>query len=374
MKIWYIILFLGLFLNVLFPQNKKSSASSVLNASPIDTLLKIGLNSQLASSPLFNQNRIYTSEQSGIISCFDNSGKKIWSRNTSSTLHSRPVIADNMLCAATSKNEIVTFSLESGDQIQSFGVEDSITTDLTLIQYTGDKELIMQKSTDSKSSVIFGTESGKIYCFDLESLQIYWINKDASGIIKSRLFALDNRILFTGSDGFLYSIDARNGLLNWRWKEKAETDFSNSQIISDGHKVYVVDNEYSLFSIDLLLGNLTWKSTTKVLGAVGISTDKKKLYAKGLDNKFYILSTGKGKALKDIKHKEFFESNTIAPFEYKKRILFTNKNSIISLDEKYKGSNVLTFGSDSINTFIKIEKNKFLVSNSTGSIIIFSIR
>ena len=368
MKVQYVLLFILLFSNAVLSQNKKTSEISA------EIITKLELNVSLSASPLFFENKIYTVELSGLVSSYDLSGKKIWSGNTSSTLHSRPVIADNMLCAATSNNEIITFSLDTGDQIQSFGIEDSITTDLTLIQYTGDKELIMPKSTDSKSSVIFGTESGKIYCFDLESLQIYWINKDASGIIKSRLFALDNRILFTGSDGFLYSIDARNGLLNWRWKEKAETDFSNSQIISDGHKVYVVDNEYSLFSIDLLLGNLTWKSTTKVLGAVGISTDKKKLYAKGLDNKFYILSTGKGKALKNIKHKEFFESSTIAPFEYKKRILFTNKNSIISLDEKYKESNVLTFGSNSINTFTQIEKNKFLVSNSNGTIIIFSIR
>lgn len=374
MRARHIILFLGLFFNILFPQNKQSSVSSALNTSPIDTILRIELNSQLGSSPLFHQNRIYTSELSGIISCIDNAGKKIWSRNTSSTLHSRPVIADNILCTATSKNEIITFSLDTGDQIQSFGVEDSITTDLSIIQYNGDKELLMPKSTGSKSSVIFGTESGKIYCIDLESLQIYWINKDASGIIKYRFFALDNRILFTGNDGYLYSIDARNGLLNWRWKEKAETDFSNSQIISDGRKVYAVDNENSLFSIDLLLGNLTWKSGSKVLGAIGISNDKKKLLAKGLDNKFYLISTEKGKALKEIKRKEIFESNNIAPFEYKKRILFTNKNSIISLDEKYKESNVLTFGDNSINTFTQIEKNIFLVSNSTGSIIIFSIR
>ncbi len=368
MKVRYVLFFILLFSNAVLSQNKKTSEISA------DIITKLELNVSLSASPLFFENKIYTVELSGLVSSYDLSGKKIWSRNTSSTLHSRPVIADNMLCTATSNNEIITFSLDTGDQIQSFGIEDSITTDLTLYQYTGDKELIMPKSTDSKSSVIFGTESGKIYCFDLESLQIYWINKDASGIIKSRLFALDNRILFTGSDGFLYSIDARNGLLNWRWKEKAETDFSNSQIISDGRKVYVVDNENSLFSIDLLLGNLTWKSTTKVLGAIGISNDKKKLFAKGLDNKFYILSTVKGKVLKEIKRKDVFEGSNIAPFEYKKRILFTNKNSIISLDEKYKESNFLMFGGSFINTFTQIEKNKFLASNSNGTIIIFSIR
>ncbi|TSA28343.1 MAG: hypothetical protein D4R68_04060 [Ignavibacteriales bacterium] len=374
MKIWYIILFLGLFLNVLFPQNKKSLVSSVLNTSPIDTLLKIELNSQLGSSPLFYQNRIYTSELSGIISCLDNSGKKIWSRNTSNTLHSRPVIADNILCAATSKNEIVTFSLDKGSQIQSFGIDDSITTDLTLLLYSGEKELMMPKTIGSKSAIVFGTNNGKILCYDLETLQEYWHNNDAQGMIKTQPIVIDNKLLFTSKDGFLYCIDARNGLLNWRWKEKAETDFSNSQIVSDGRKVYVIDNENSLFSIDLLLGNFTWKSPAKVFGAVGISIDKKKLYAKGLYSKFYILSAMNGKVLKEIRRYDLFEEDNISPFEYKKRILFTNMNSIISLDEKYKESIVLTFGSNLINSFTQIDKNKFLVSNSTGSIIIFSIR
>ncbi|MCX6173303.1 MAG: PQQ-like beta-propeller repeat protein [Ignavibacteriales bacterium] len=374
MKARHVILFLGLFFNVLFPQNNKSPMSSVLNASPIDTLLKIGLNLQLGSSPLFYQNRIYTSELSGIISCFDNSGKKIWSRNTSNTLHSRPVIADNILCAATSKNEIVTFSLDKGSQIQSFGIDDSITTDLILLQYSGEKELMMPKTIGSKSAIVFGTNKGKIFCYDLETLQEYWHNSDAQEMIKTQPIVVDNKLLFTSKDGFLYCIDARNGLLNWRWKEKAETDFSNSQIVSDGRKVYVIDNENSLFSIDLLLGNFTWRSPAKVFGAVGISIDKKKLYAKGLYSKFYILSAMNGKVLKEIRRYDLFEEDNISPFEYKKRILFTNMNSIIFLDEKYKESIVLTFGSNLINSFTQIDKNKFLVSNSTGSIIIFSIR
>ncbi|MBI5730273.1 MAG: PQQ-like beta-propeller repeat protein [Ignavibacteriales bacterium] len=368
MKVQYVLLFILLFSNAVLSQNKKTSEISA------GIITKLELNVSLSASPLFFENKIYTVELSGLVSCYDLSGKKIWSRNTSSTLHSRPVIADNMLCIATSKNEIITFSLDTGDQIQSFGVEDSITTDLILLLFSGNKELMIPKATESKSAIVFGTNNGNILCYDLETLQEYWHNSDAKGIIKTQPIVVGNKLFFTSQDGFLYCIDPRSGLLNWRWKEKAETDFSNSQIISDGRKVYVVDNENSLFSIDLLLGNLTWKSTTKVLGAVGISTDKKKLYAKGLDNKFYLISTGKGKALKEIKRKEIFESSNIAPFEYKKRILFTIKNSIISLDEKDKESNLLTFGSNYINTFTQIEKNKFLVSNSDGTIIIFSIR
>src|SRR3989339_1490061 len=249
------IFFLGLFSISLFPQNSRQTSTSVTNAVPIDTLLRIEINSQLGSPPLYYQNKIYTSELSGVITCFDDSGKKIWSRHTSSSLRSRPIIADNMLCTATSNDEIITFGLDAGNQIQSFGVDDSITTDLTMLQYSGEKELMIPKTTESKSAIVFGTKSGKIFCYDLETLQEYWHNYDAKGMIKTKPIITGNKLLFTSKDGYLYCIDTRNGLLNWRWKEKAETDFSNSQISSDGRKVYVCDNEYSLFSIDLLLGN-----------------------------------------------------------------------------------------------------------------------
>lgn len=368
MKARYVLSFILLFTNAILSQGKTTSEISA------EVISKFELHSSLSTSPLFFDNKIYTVELSGLISSYDLSGKKLWSHNTSSTLHSKPVIADNMLCTATSKNEIITFSLDKGNQIQSFGIDDSITTDLTLLQYSGEKELMIPKTSGSKSAIVFGTNNGKILCYDLETLQEYWHNNDAQGMIKTQPIVIDNKLLFTSKDGFLYCIDARNGLLNWRWKEKAETDFSNSQIISDGKKVFVIDNENSLFSIDLLLGNFTWKSTAKVFGAVGISTDKKKLYAKGLYSKFFILSTMNGKVLKGIKRNFLFDEDNISPLEYKKQIFFTNWNSIFSLNEKFKEENLFTFGDSTINSFMQIDKNKFITSNTAGSVIIFSIR
>ncbi len=374
MRIQQIIFFLGLFITVLFPQNNSISSSSTTNTSQIDTVLKIHLNSHLASPPLFYQDRIYTSDQIGVIACFDISGKKIWNRSTSNKLQSRLVIADNILCTSNSKNEIITYNLEKGTQIQSFGIDDSITTNLILLQYAGRKELMIPKTSESRSALIFGTNSGKIFCYDLETLQEYWHNNDAKGMIKTEPIVVGNKLLFTSTDGFLYCIDTRDGLLNWRWKEKAETDFSNSQIKSDGDKVFVIDNENSLFSIDLLLGNFTWKSSAKVFGAIGISTDKKKIYAKGLYSKFFILSTVSGKVLKGIKRNQLFESDDISPLEYKKKILFTNWNSVFSLNEKFNEENVFTYGNSAISSLVQIDKKIFLTSNKTDTIIIFSIR
>ena len=78
--------------------------------------------------------------------------------------------------------------------------------------------------------------------------------------------------------------------------------------------------------------------------------------------------------LKGIKRNYLFEEDNVPPFEYKKLLLFTNWNSIFSLNEKFKEEILFTNGDSTINEFMLIDKNHFFVSNSNRTIIIFSLR
>ena len=360
----------------LLAQSKKVEVdSSSIQNFPVVVLAEFNLDSTLTANPLCAENKIYTIEKSGTISCFDSTGKVLWERNGFGKVVSKPIVADKQLAIGTLNGDINTLYAQTGDQIQSIGIDDSITTDLVTIEYKGDKELFLPKQSGSKSAIIFGTTSGNIYCLDLETLQEYWRNNDAHGLIISQPVSIENKILFTGSDGYLYSIDARNGLLNWRWKETAETDFSNALIICDGKKVFVVSKDSQLYCIDLLLGKLIWKADkVKVLPAIGISLDRKNLFVKSADKRFLILSAYKGIVLKQIKRDDDFDITLIPPFESDGKIYFTNKNSIFALDKKFKEEVILEFGETTINTFQLISENKFLVSTTSGTILIFKPR
>lgn len=376
MKKIILIVFLTISVLNLIAQDKRTEVdSSTSKVFPVEILTKIELQSLLISAPIFLGNKIYTAEKSGVIRCFDSTGSVVWKHSVSSEIISRVIIADGQLAAGTANGEIVALIAFTGEQIQSIGIDDSITTNLTGFEYKGDKELFLPKLSSSKTAIIFGTQSGTIYCLDLETLQEYWRNNDSRRSIISQPVVVENKILFTGADGYLYSIDARNGLLNWRWKETAETEFSNSQIICDGKKVFLVSNDFQLYCIDLLLGKLIWKvDKIKILPAIGLSINIKDLFAKTLDKRFLIISTDKGTVQKQVKRDDEFDSTLIPPFESNGKIYFTNRNSIFAFNKNFKEELITEFGENMVHSFQFIGENKFLVSPTTGTILIFKSR
>lgn len=360
----------------LMAQNRKTEVdSSSSKVFPIEILTKIELKSLLGAAPIFFDNKIYTVEKSGLISCFDSTGSVVWKHSVSSGIISRPIVADGQMAIGTTDGEIITLIEFTGELIQSIGIDDSITTDLSTLEYKGDKELFLPKQSGSRAAIVFGTKEGNIYCFDLETLQEYWRNNDSQGSVISQPVIVENKILFSGSNGYLYSIDARNGLLNWRWKETVETNFSNALIVCDGKKVFLVSKDFQLYCIDLLLGKLIWKADNfKILPVIGLSKNGKELFAKTSDKRFLIISADKGTVRKQIKYDDEFDFTLIPPIENDGRIYFTNRNSLFALDKKFKEEIIMEFGETIIDSFQLIGDNKFLVSTTTGTILIFQHR
>ena len=331
-------------------------------------------NTMLTSTTEWNNN-IYTSDVSGLISCIDSTGKVLWDYDANGDIYSKPVLADRVLTAATLQGDIITLSAISGEQIQSIGFEETITSDLSVINYEGSRELMIPKLSNSKSAVVFGTASGKVYCYDLETLQEYWVNKDAKGMIRSKPVLVNNKILYSSRDGFLYCIDARDGLLIWRWKEKADTDLSDSQIFCDGKKVFVVSTDGIMYAINLLLGKLEWKlDKFNLLTNFGMSDDGKLLYLESKEKSLYIVQTDKGRKVKEVKLDNAFSESLDFPIDAGEKILYTNKGIVYTLNKKYNSDKILFAGDAPAHPIIKLSDNKFLISNIDGRIIIFSLR
>lgn len=340
-----------------------------------DLLMRTDLNYTMLTSTAYWNKKIYTSDLSGLVSCIDSTGKVLWDYDTNGEIYSKPVIADRIITAATLQGDIITLSAINGEQIQSIGFEETITSDLSVIDYSGSRELMIPKLTDSKSAVVFGTANGKLYCYDIETLQEYWVNGDAKGMIRSKPVYINNKILFTSRDGYLYCIDARDGLLIWRWKEKADTDLSDSQILSDGKKVFAISTEGKVYAINLLLGKLEWKlDNLNFITRFGISADNKSLYLTSKEKSLVIVQAEKGKIIREVKLDEYFPESLDFPIDAGNNILFSNKGTVYSLNERLNTNKVLFFGNAPIHPVIKISDNKFLVSNIDGRIIIFSLR
>ncbi|MEW5842301.1 MAG: PQQ-binding-like beta-propeller repeat protein [Bacteroidota bacterium] len=340
-----------------------------------DVVTKIHLAAPIVSTPLYYGNKIFAVDNTGTVSCYDSTSTLVWKTNLSVTITTKPMIADDVLALGSVNGDIFAIDPKTGNQFQSIGLDRKISTEIIPFSYQGNIALAMPKSSESKTTILFGTEDGKIHCYDLETLQEYWTNSDAKGTVSGTPVYVNNKILFTSSDGFLYCLDANNGLLIWRWKESAESSFAGSNILTDGKTVYAVSNENVVFDIDLLLGKLAWRSkNVNVLPPLNLSQDFKTLFVITKDKKLMIVSAVQGKLVKDVKMDVQFDSTGSIAIENGKKILFTRNGEIFQLNEKFKEEPIISLGAAQINYFIKIDDGKFLCSNLQGTVVIFKLR
>lgn len=340
-----------------------------------DIKTEIDLKSSVLTGAIYWENKIYITEESGIVSCYDTTGNLLWDYDTYGNLISSPIIADRILTLATIQGEVITLSAISGDQIQSIGFEENITTGLTVLEYTGSKLLMIPKLTKSNNAIVFGTASGKLICYDLETLQEYWVNASSNGMIKSKPVVIENKILFSSYDGFIYCIDARNGLLIWRWKEKAETDFSDASILTDGKRVYAVSNGNTIYAIDLLLGKLVWKNENlRSYPQLSFTKNQRSLLIKTTDNKIIKLNIISGKIEQDYRTKLDFSFSPSEILEYQEKVIFTNNGSIYSLDNSKAEKEIMLADNSPIINIDAVDENHFLITTLNGRVLLCSMR
>jgi outer membrane protein assembly factor BamB len=359
----------------IFASKEKIKLNKFAQFNSTVTNAKINLDHSINAEPIWWNSKIFTAQENGIVSCFDSTGKILWDYDTYGDIISTPIISDRIFAAATIQGDIVTLSAISGEQIQSIGFDENITTDLITIQFSGTKELMVPKLTQSKSAIIFGTASGKLLCYDLETLQEYWVNSNSKGMIRSKPISIGNKIFFTSSDGFIYCIDSRNGLLLWRWKEKEETDFYYSNILSDEKNVYAVSSDGTLYAVDLLLGKLTWKlDNLNALLSISMSRDKKYLFIKSSYGKIYYVTANAGKIYNEFNAGINFDNSNSEIIEQNGFLLFMNNGSVFTIDKKQKSEIIRLDDYSPALSLKKIGGTKLLISNYNGTILLFSLR
>lgn len=375
MKKYFALVILVLAARVFAQADLSAAAKDSVQAFNADVVSKIQLAAPIVSTPLYYGNKIFAVDNTGTVSCYDSTSALVWKTNLSVTITTKPMIADDVLVLGSVNGDIFSIDPKTGNQFQSIGLDRKISTEIIPFAYQGNIALAMPKSTGSKTAIVFGTDDGKIHCYDLETLQEYWTNSDAKGTVSGTPVYVNNKILFTSSDGFLYSIDANNGLLIWRWKESAESSFAGSNILTDGKTVYLISNDNVVFDIDLLLGKLVWKSkNVNALTPLNLSQDYKTLFVVTKDKKLMIVSAALGKLTKDVKMEQPFDITGSIAIENGKKILFTRSGSVFQLNERYKEEPIISLGTSQINYFIKIDDDKFLCSNLQGRVVDFKLR
>jgi len=313
-------------------------------------------------------NNLYAATYDGMIYSWKATGEANWKYNTHNTIVSSPVAAGGLLCVGTVEGDLFTLRTEDGKVEQVLGLGEPITSQLITTPF----EFNQQKSF----AVIAGTSTGKLYSYEIYSLNPIWTNNDAKMMIETKPLFINDRIVYGSWDNYLYSVDSKTGLLNWRWTENKNFYYSPAAChpVTDGKNVYVATPDKFVSAVDLLLGKTVWrKNDFDAWESIGITSDKKQLLVKSMSNKFFTVTTdGKKNRTYDLG----FGIDTMPsePIESNGNILFGTKNGFVYLiDAAGNAKPLLYLGTSRVNSVKKINTDTFGVSNMDGTVVIFKL-
>ncbi len=347
----------------------KEKIESDTNSLPDSTIVfNADLENDLYSRPIYYNNKLFIADASGILTCRDTNGDILWDYDLNGDVYGSITMADRMINAVTFQGDLQSISL-SGEQFQSIGFNEYITTSLLPIDYKGDKELMIPKVTKSKQALVFGTNEGKVYCYDLETLQEYWVNDKSSDAINDNFIIHDNKIFYTSDDGFLYCIDARNGLFIWRWKYKKGIGLSNSELIITSNSIFAVADDGQLFCIDYLLGKMNWyRDKYELRKEISLSSNGKYLFSFD-DEKLLVFDVNNGNTIKEIKLDPKINFHAFPPLYLNDNMYILAVDGVVYVWNGNKEiKRIFTLGNSPILSMSLLNDSNLLISTTDGQI------
>ncbi|MCH7826353.1 MAG: PQQ-binding-like beta-propeller repeat protein [Bacteroidetes bacterium] len=328
------------------------------------------LNTETPGNILIGKDRLFLIGRNGVIYCMDYKGKTVWTHNLNEEIIGKPALIKDILIVASAEGDLLTIKAATGEVIQSIGIDDALVTTIskTKINYYGEE-------TDA---VIVGSGNGTFYCYTLNKLELVWSNNLSETKIVTEPLIIKHRLIFGSSDGYLYSIDDRTGVLYWKWKPKKIKDkilnFSNP--LSDGNYIYISASNGVVYKIDLLLGSTLWKvGKYKANLSLGLSSTGRTVIIKTTNGKIVLLYSKTGIKYRSIKLKFGQDALKHTPIEWKGNfIISSDAGKVYLIDKKYRHKPLFFLGNAALNSVQKISENEFIISNVDGKVVLFSLQ
>lgn len=151
-----------------------------------------------------------------------------------------------------------------------------------------------------KDTVIAGGTQGGIAAFTRKQGVLKWRFPVEHGVESSGVLYNNNRIIFGAKDGYIYSINADNGELVWKFFAKAEV---LGDISLDAGDIYVLSGANVLYKLDADDGKQRWvysrvqRSRFSVRGGAKVLVKNNRVYAGFSDGFLVALNKEEGSLL-----------------------------------------------------------------------------
>jgi outer membrane protein assembly factor BamB len=236
------------------------------------------------TTPLVAGNRIFLGDLAGTFHCVSTEGKKLWTIDAQSPIHSSANFIDNKVIFGTDGAEIYCLNVadgsqawigKSGDRVNSApAIADGKTfvsgcdAQLRAIDIkTGNEVFAAELPALAPGSpacmsdrLIIGTDRGRVVAISSDGKKTLWSYEKIEGeaLVQSTPAVADNIAVIGAHDRNIHAIDTNTGEQKWTFKTRGDVDAP--PIISDG-RVYVGSRDKHFYVLDLKTGQKLWEFT-----------------------------------------------------------------------------------------------------------------
>ncbi|NOX18328.1 MAG: PQQ-binding-like beta-propeller repeat protein [Chlorobi bacterium] len=336
-------------------------------------LLEKELSYTTTVSPVIANGQIITADRAGLVSSFAKNGKLLWEYDTFGNVVYDMTAADGFLAVATAQGDLNSIQIKTGDPLQTIGFDELISTHLIHFDYKGKRRLMIPKQTKSKAAVFFGTVSGKVFCLDMETFEEIWSRQISDSPVLSKPLYVNNKIYFFDGKGVIYNIDARDGVLIWKFKPDKNAVFSKDFILTGNDKsIFLADVKGNIFAIDAKLGKFRWRKISANAQSMKASTDAKNLFVKTNNNRFLFINPSNGKTIKTLNMNFGTDYSFVPPLNDGDLIFVASeRGNIYRINKKRNYKTILSLGNSPIVSLRKIGNSTYCAENYNGRIVLF---
>jgi outer membrane protein assembly factor BamB len=208
-----------------------------LNADTGLTVWQFSFNSEYSVYLQSNKDSIFLLTKDGFVKSISRDGAhKNWENHLPGHIAVTPFIFDNKIYVGIEDNSILLISVGSGEIISK------ISTPVSSLSFVGAFE----------DKLILGDKKGYVNLFDPETNKSFWSVRFGGEI--SGLTRLQNGILVSSFDNFVYLISAQKG--KTIWKKRLSGRASSVPLVVDNLAVFITAADNSAAVIDLRNGKI----------------------------------------------------------------------------------------------------------------------
>jgi outer membrane protein assembly factor BamB len=236
------------------------------------------------TTPLVAGNRIFLGDLAGTFHCVSTEGKKLWTIDAQSPIHSSANFINDKVIFGTDGAEIYCLNAadgsqvwigKSGDRVNSApAIADGKTyvsgcdAQLRAIDIkTGNEVFAAELPALAPGSpacladrLIIGTDRGHVVAMAADGKKTLWDYDKVEGeaMVHSSPAVADNIAVIGAHDRNIHAIEASTGAPKWTFKTRGDVDAP--PIISDG-RVYIGSHDKHFYVLDLKTGQKLWEFT-----------------------------------------------------------------------------------------------------------------